>query len=143
QLVINTGTTIVTILMVFLIQRAQYKDALAIQLKLNELVAGLDGASNHLIDVENLSSRAIDLEVRERIPVAREGDDQVEVTLGKVEPAWEPWSPPPDAPGDRRLRGGQRWRLTIPASTKRTLRAGYEVKIASKLELVGGNRRER
>jgi low affinity Fe/Cu permease len=55
QLVINTGTTIVTFLMVFLIQRAQNKDAMAIQLKLNELVAAIDGASNRLIDVEDLS----------------------------------------------------------------------------------------
>ena len=54
QLVINTGTTIVTFLMVFLIQRAQNKDALAIQLKLNELVAAVKGASNRLIDVEDL-----------------------------------------------------------------------------------------
>ncbi len=55
QLVINTSTTIVTFLMVFLIQRAQNKDALAIQLKLNEIVAALDGASNRLIDIEDLS----------------------------------------------------------------------------------------
>jgi low affinity Fe/Cu permease len=54
QLVINTGTTIVTFLMVFLIQRAQNKDSLAIQLKLNELVAAMNGASNRLIDVEDL-----------------------------------------------------------------------------------------
>ncbi|HKW02912.1 MAG TPA: low affinity iron permease family protein [Vicinamibacterales bacterium] len=55
QLVINTGTTIVTFLMVFLLQRAQNKDALAIQLKLDELVAALTGPSNRLIDVESLS----------------------------------------------------------------------------------------
>ena len=55
QLVINTGTTIVTFLMVFLIQRSQNKDALAIHLKLNELVAAIEGASNRLIDVEALS----------------------------------------------------------------------------------------
>ena len=55
QLVINTGTTIVTFLMVFLIQRTQNKDALAIHLKLNELVAALQGASNTLVDVEALS----------------------------------------------------------------------------------------
>ena len=54
QLVINTGTTIVTFLMVFLIQRAQNKDSLAIQLKLNELVAAVTGASNRLIDIEDL-----------------------------------------------------------------------------------------
>jgi low affinity Fe/Cu permease len=55
QLVINTGTTIVTYLMVFLIQRTQNKDGMAIQLKLNELVAAIEGASNRLIDVEALS----------------------------------------------------------------------------------------
>ena len=54
QLVINTGTTIVTFLMVFLIQRTQNRDGLAIQLKLNELVAAVQGASNRLIDVESL-----------------------------------------------------------------------------------------
>lgn len=55
QLVINTGTTVVTFLMVFLIQRAQNKDSLAIQLKLNELVAAVHGASNRLIAAESLS----------------------------------------------------------------------------------------
>jgi low affinity Fe/Cu permease len=59
QLVINTGTTIVTFLMVFLIQRAQNKDALAIHLKLNEIVAALEGASNRLIDVEDLNESEI------------------------------------------------------------------------------------
>jgi low affinity Fe/Cu permease len=59
QLVINTGTTIVTFLMVFLIQRTQNKDALAIHLKLNEIVAALEGASNRLIDVEDLSEDEI------------------------------------------------------------------------------------
>jgi len=55
QLIINTGTTIVTFLMVFLIQRTQNKDALAIHLKLNELVAASSQASNRLVDVEELS----------------------------------------------------------------------------------------
>jgi low affinity Fe/Cu permease len=55
QLVINTGTTIVTFLMVFLIQRTQNKDSLAIQLKLNEIVAAIPGASNRLIDIEDLN----------------------------------------------------------------------------------------
>jgi low affinity Fe/Cu permease len=57
--VINTGTTIVTFLMVFLIQRAQNKDALAIQLKLNELLASQQGASNRLINVEDMSEDEI------------------------------------------------------------------------------------
>jgi len=59
QLVINTGTTIVTFLMVFLLQRSQNKDSLAVQLKLNELVAAMAGASNRLIDVEDLSEKEL------------------------------------------------------------------------------------
>ena len=59
QLVINTGTTIVTFLMVFLIQRAQNKESLALQLKLNELVAAVQGASNRLIDIEDLSEEEL------------------------------------------------------------------------------------
>jgi low affinity Fe/Cu permease len=59
QLVINTGTTIVTFLMVFLIQRSQNKDAVAIHLKLDELVAAVHGASNRLIDVEGLTEREL------------------------------------------------------------------------------------
>ena len=59
QLVINTGTTIVTFLMVFLIQRAQNKESKAVQLKLNEIVAAIQGASNRLIDVESLSEEEI------------------------------------------------------------------------------------
>ena len=60
QLVINTGTTIVTFLMVFVIQRAQNKEALAVQLKLNEIVAALEGASNRLINVESLGEDELD-----------------------------------------------------------------------------------
>lgn len=61
QLVINTGTTIITFLMVFLIQRTQNKSALAVQLKLNEIVAALDGASNRLISVEDLSEEDLNV----------------------------------------------------------------------------------
>lgn len=59
QLVINTGTTIVTFLMVFLIQRSQNKDSQAIQIKLNELVAAVSGASNRLINAEDLSEEEV------------------------------------------------------------------------------------
>src|SRR5688572_10716665 len=55
QLVINTGTTIVTFLMVFLIQRGQNKESMAIQLKLNEIVASVRGASNRLINIEDMT----------------------------------------------------------------------------------------
>ena len=59
QLVINTATTIVTFLMVFVIQHAQNKEMRVIQLKLNELIAAVDGASNRLIDIEDLSEREL------------------------------------------------------------------------------------
>jgi low affinity Fe/Cu permease len=55
QLVINTGTTIITFLMVFVIQQSQNKDSLAIQLKLNELIAAEERASNRLVNVEDLT----------------------------------------------------------------------------------------
>jgi|SRR5438132_151152 len=59
QLVINTGTTIITFLMVFLIQRSQNKDSMAVQLKLNEIVAAIEGASNRLISIEDLSEKEL------------------------------------------------------------------------------------
>lgn len=55
QLIINTGTTIITFLMVFLIQKSQNKDSLAIQMKLNELVASHELASNRMVDIENIT----------------------------------------------------------------------------------------
>jgi len=61
QLVINTGTTIITFLMVFIIQQSQNKDSLAIQLKLNELIACEERASNRLIDVEDLTQAELEV----------------------------------------------------------------------------------
>ena len=61
QLVINTGTTIITFLMVFLIQRAQNKDSLVLHLKLNELIAVTKGASNRLINAQDFSEEEIRL----------------------------------------------------------------------------------
>jgi low affinity Fe/Cu permease len=60
QLVINTGTTIVTFLMVFLIQNTQNRDARAINLKLNELIRAVDKARDQMIDIENLSDLELD-----------------------------------------------------------------------------------
>jgi low affinity Fe/Cu permease len=60
QLVINTGTTIVTFLMVFLIQKTQNKDSKAIHLKLNELLASHQGASNRMVDIEDLTEVELD-----------------------------------------------------------------------------------
>jgi len=65
QLVINTGTTIVTFLMVFLIQNTQNRDARAINLKLDELIHSIDKAKNQMIDIESLSDLDLD-ELSER-----------------------------------------------------------------------------
>lgn len=59
QLVINTGTTIITFLMVFLIQKSQNRDSVAVQMKLNEILAASDLASNRLIDAEDLSEEEL------------------------------------------------------------------------------------
>jgi len=59
QLIINTGTTIVTFLMVFLIQQSQNKDSKAVHLKLDEIIRSLDGADDELIDIEDLSEQQI------------------------------------------------------------------------------------
>lgn len=61
QLVINTGTTIITFLMVFLIQNTQNRDARAINLKLNELIHSIDAAGNQMMDIENLSDEELDV----------------------------------------------------------------------------------
>jgi low affinity Fe/Cu permease len=60
QLIINTGTTIVTFLMVFLIQNTQNRDAKAVHLKLDEIIRALKGARNELVDLENLSDEDLD-----------------------------------------------------------------------------------
>jgi low affinity Fe/Cu permease len=81
QLVINTGTTIVTFLMVFLIQRVQNRDSLALQLKLNELVAAVKAASNKLISVEDLSEEELEVlhaHYRQLAKLAREQSDMEE-----------------------------------------------------------------
>ena len=73
QLVINTGTTIVTFLMVFLIQNTQNRDAKAMHLKLDELILGLQGARTHLVDLEDFTDEELEAlqkqfqHIRERV----------------------------------------------------------------------------
>jgi len=59
QLIINTATSVITFLMVFIIQQSQNKDTMALQLKLNELIAANNKASNRLIDVEDLTQEEL------------------------------------------------------------------------------------
>jgi len=80
QLVINTGTTIVTFLMVFLIQNSQNRDSTAIQLKLDELIRSVESASDRLIDIEDVSD-----EDRERLQRAYEWRARRERQLARAE----------------------------------------------------------
>lgn len=76
QLVINTGTTIVTFLMVFLIQNTQNRDAKAVHLKLDELIHGVKGARNSLIDLENLSDQELGALQQQFERLRKTGDQQ-------------------------------------------------------------------
>ncbi len=97
QLVINTGTTIVTFLMVFLIQRSQNKEARAVQLKLSEIVASIAGASNRMIGAEDLSEAELDRlarrfrQLQERDPdrtrAAISIEDELDNTVADLPPA--------------------------------------------------------
>lgn len=79
QLVINTGTTIITFLMVFLIQKSQNKDSKAIQLKLNELIAASRHASNRMVDIEDLTESELDVlhKYYERLAQISEKDEDI------------------------------------------------------------------
>ena len=83
QLVINTGTTIITFLMVFLIQSTQNRDSEAVQLKLDELIRALHGAHNALLDLEELEQKDLD-KIRENyLKLAKSARDEVKV--GRVQ----------------------------------------------------------
>lgn len=75
QLVINTGTTIVTFLMVFLIQNTQNRDSAAVQLKLDELIRAVEGARNHVIALEDKSEEELDMIKNELSQLAVEAQE--------------------------------------------------------------------
>ena len=78
QLVINTGTTIVTFLMVFLIQNTQNRDTEAIQVKLDELIRATHGAHNALLDLEELEGESLDAFRKKYLALAREAREEVD-----------------------------------------------------------------
>ena len=86
QLAINTGTTIVTFLMVFLIHNTQNRDGAAIQLKLDELIRALDGAHNGLLDLEELSDMDLDRIRRQFEALAREAREDLKRGLADTGP---------------------------------------------------------
>lgn len=83
QLVINTGTTIITFLMVFLIQNTQNRDAKAIHLKLDELIRGVDGARTHLVDLEAFSDEELD-RLQQQFKRIRHAQGKDERTTGQL-----------------------------------------------------------
>ena len=82
QLVINTGTTVITFLMVFLIQNTQNRDARAINLKLDELIRALDAGDNSMIDIEKLSDLELD-ELQERYNAIKAACDAKQKQVAK------------------------------------------------------------
>jgi low affinity Fe/Cu permease len=80
QLIINTGTTIVTFLMVFLIQNTQNRDSEAMHIKLDELIRAIDGAHNALLNLEDLGERELD---RIRVDYTRLAEEARETLLEK------------------------------------------------------------
>jgi uncharacterized protein (TIGR02231 family) len=88
------------------------------------------------VDLVNATERPAEIEVRERVPIGREDDKEIEIVIEDVEPSWQKWSQ------ENTLRGGYRWSLTLDPGEKRRVHARYVLKIASRHELAGGNRRE-
>ncbi len=116
--------------------------------RFREESAGLMGGSLELhhqivVDINNNLDQPAPMEVRERVPVVPEAqDDDIKLSVGAVAPAWQPYEQTARSAGEPELEGGHRWRVEVGAGASTSLRAEYVVKISSKQELVGGNRRE-
>jgi len=89
------------------------------------------------IELGNHLAREALVEVRERLPTLREDEDEIEIRVDSVKPTWSSWDP-----DDHDLKGGHRWEVRVPAGGETTLELSYTIRIGSKHELVGGNRRE-
>ncbi|MBW2456476.1 MAG: DUF4139 domain-containing protein [Deltaproteobacteria bacterium] len=115
--------------------------------RFQERSVGLIGGSSaleHKIQIEALNhlDRAVDLEVRERVPVISEDQEDIKIEIGEVSPDWESYEPFPTEAAAEPLEGGHRWNIVLAPGEKKAVWAEYEVRIPSKYELVGGNRRE-
>jgi len=102
------------------------------------LLGGRLGLEHRIsIDLSNQLKRPVDVEVRERLPSLLEGEEEIEMEIGEIEPPWEEWkqvlSP---------IKGSYRWKLRLDAGAERSLSAKYTINLSSKKKLSGGNRRE-
>jgi uncharacterized protein (TIGR02231 family) len=88
------------------------------------------------IEIRNQLRVPAQIEVRERVPVPRDGDDQIKVTT-TAKPAWEPYDPPEGA-----LRGGYVWKVQVQPAEALQLHAAYSISMPAKMEIATGNRRE-
>jgi len=100
------------------------------------LQGALDLQHEIRIEVTNLRSDAAVVEIRERVPVRKEKETDVRITEGPCEPPWSPWKPETGS-----LEGGRAWTVTVAPGDTAKLVARYAVRIPTKHELVGGNRR--
>lgn len=103
--------------------------------------AGLMGGSLILrhqvnVEVDNRLDRPVEVEIRDRLPTLRDGEEEIQVDAS-ADPPWETYEPE-----DYRLLGGKRWRAKLAPAAKQVFKATYAIKISAKKELVGGNRRE-
>lgn len=95
------------------------------------------------IEVQNHLERPVECQVRERIPSTRKGEDDIEVKIENADPAWQSYRPKAADSPEVNLKGGHSWTVEVPGKGgKRALSATYSIKIPSKYELIGGNRRE-
>ncbi len=104
------------------------------------LIGGTAVLSHEIkIELENHLAQPCTLEVRERVPVPFEKEEQIRVDVGEVKPAWTPLRA---HSRESEVRGAYAWRLELAPAARAELRANYTIRIPSKLELVSGNRRE-
>lgn len=94
------------------------------------------------IEIANNLPRAIDCEVRERIPAIRTDEEDIEIWVERMKPAASPYEPTDASSPEVDLGGGYVWRVRVDGGGKSSLALDYAVKIPSRYELIGGNRRE-